>query len=131
MSFLILYILVGLVGFYMYLIEKYDFGRIKVSGKTYFRDIIIFPNEILPNWWRKEGHNLCMEDLEEIIKRKPDILVIGNGYSGVMRVPRDVVEELEKMGIRVIVKNTREAVKEYNRLAQEGKNVAAALHLTC
>ncbi len=115
----------------MNIIEEYDFGRIRVSGKTFFRDLIVFPDEILPNWWRREGHNLCMDDLQAVLERKPEILVIGNGYSGVMRVPKDIIEKIEDMGIRVIVRNTREAVKEYNRLAREGKRVAAALHLTC
>lgn len=115
----------------MNLVEEYKFGRIKVSGREYYSDIIIFPDEILSNWWRKEGHSLCLEDLEEVIKRKPKILIIGNGYSGVMRVPGSVIEELKRMGIEVIVKHTREAVKEYNRLAKAGEKVAAALHLTC
>lgn len=115
----------------MNVVDEYDFGRIKVSGKTYFRDLIIFPDEILPNWWRKEGHNLCIEDLEAVLKRKPEVLVIGNGYSGAMRVPKDVISKLENMGIKVIVKRTKDAVREYNKLVKEGKRVAAALHLTC
>lgn len=114
-----------------YIVEEYSFGRIKISGKTYYSDLIVFPDEVMPNWWRREGHNLCMEDLGEVIKRKPEILVIGNGYSGIMRVPKEVVDRLKDMGIEVIVKNTRDAVNEYNRLAKEGKRVAAALHLTC
>ena len=115
----------------MNLVEDYSFGRIKVSGKTYFRDLIIFPDEILENWWRKEGHNLCIEDLKEVLKRKPEILIIGTGYAGVMKVPREVINELEARGIKVIVKKTKEACEEFNKLVKEGKKVAAALHLTC
>ncbi len=115
----------------MNLVEEYEFGRIKVAGKTYLRDLIVFPDEVIPNWWRKEGHNLCLEDLEEVLKRKPEILIIGNGYSGVMRVSKDLIQKLREQGIEVIVMNTRKAVNEYNKIAKEGKKVAAALHLTC
>ena len=115
----------------MNIVEEYRFGRIKISGKEYHHAVIIFPDEVIPNWWRKEGHNLCIDDLKEVIKRKPEVLIIGNGYSGVMRVPKSVVEELQQMGIKVIVRHTREAVDEYNKLVRAGAKVAAALHLTC
>ena len=121
--------LLGLMA--MNIVEEYSFGRIRIAGREYFRDVIVFPDEVIKDWWRKEGHNLCMEDLREVLKRKPEIIVIGNGYAGVMRVPESVVEKLEGMGIQVIVRRTREAVEIYNRLAKEGKRVAAALHLTC
>ena len=113
------------------LIEEYSFGRIKIGGRVYTRDVIIFPDKVYPNWWRKEGHSLCVEDLEIVLKRKPRVLVIGTGYYGVMRIPSDVVNYLERQGINVIVKDTRRAVEVYNELVGKGEDVAAALHLTC
>ncbi len=118
-------------GAYMNIVEEYSFGRIKVSGKVFSRDLIIFVDEIYPNWWRKEGHSLCVEDLKVLLRKKPDILIIGTGYYGVMKVPQNVIEFLEKQGMRVIVENTQKAVETYNKLVSEGKNVAAAFHLTC
>lgn len=115
----------------MNIIEEYDFGVIKISGRVFHRDVIVFPDEIYANWWRKEGHNLHVEDLEIILKRKPSILIIGTGYSGVMKVPEEVREFLKKQGIDVIVENTQRAVDVYNKLVKENRNVAAALHLTC
>ena len=116
------------------MIEKYDFGVMVIKGTTYTRDLIILPNgEVKSNWWRIEGHNLHLGDLNEILRLRnpPEILVIGTGYSGLMRVPRRVIEELERRGIKVIVENTRNAWKTYNKLLSEGKRVAAAFHLTC
>lgn len=115
----------------MFIIEDYQFGYIKVSGKTYTRDLIVFPDKIITNWWRKEGHNLCMEDLADVLKFKPDILIVGTGYYGVMKVHRDVIEKLEKIGIEVKILKTSDAVRAYNELARQNKRVAAALHLTC
>ena len=113
------------------LIRKYSFGEIIVDNKRYTRDLIVFPDKIKENWWRKEGHYLCLEDLEEVIQYKPEILVIGTGYHGIMRVPDELVGELQKLGIKVIVKKTKDACDEFNRLIAEGKRVVAALHLTC
>ena len=115
----------------MNIIEKYHFGKIKVSGKSYFSDLIILPEEIKRKWWRKEGHSLCMEDLVELEDKDIEILVVGTGSNNMMNVPQNVIQELNEKDIIVIVKRTSEAVDEYNKLVKENKNVAAALHLTC
>ena len=115
----------------MNIIEKYHFGKIKVSGKSYFSDLIIFPDEIKRKWWRKEGHSLCMEDLVELEGKETEILIVGTGSNNMMDVPTEVIQELKKKEITVLVKKTPDAVEEYNKLVKENKNVAAALHLTC
>jgi len=116
------------------LIEKYEFGVMVVNGVTYTRDLIILPNgEVKANWWRIEGHRLHLEDLRAIFEldNLPEVLVIGTGYSGLMRVPVSVVEELKSKGIEVIIERTTNAWKTFNRLVGEGRRVAAAFHLTC
>ncbi len=112
-------------------IEKYDFGEIIINSRKYTKDLIIFPNRVRENWWRKEGHALCIEDLKEVIDYKPEILIIGTGYLGVMRVPEDVVKEVEKMGIKILIEVTKKAVQIFNKETQKGKKVVCALHLTC
>ena len=72
---------------------------------------------------------LHMEDLADVIKEKPDILIIGKGYSGVMTVPDNLIEKLKAMNIDVRTENSSEAVTMFN--AVEGKKKIAALHLTC
>ncbi|UCG04156.1 MAG: Mth938-like domain-containing protein [Candidatus Heimdallarchaeota archaeon] len=115
----------------MQIIEHYSFGDIKINGKSFSNDVIIFPEEVLPSWWRKEGHNLHMEDLHEVINRKPEFFIVGTGYNGVMRVPKNLIVQLEELGIKITVMKSVDAVKEYNKLVKEGKRVAAGLHLTC
>lgn len=112
-------------------IDKYSFGKIIINGVEYARDVIIFPERVRSNWWRREGHRLHIEDLEEVIEYNPEILIIGTGAYGAMKVPESVIKELEKKGIHVIVANTREACDKYNELIEKGKKVVAALHLTC
>ena len=113
------------------MIDSYRFGEITVEGVRYTRDLIILPGGVRPNWWRREGHRLSLEDLEEVLREKPEVLVVGTGYSGLMRVPKELVERLREEGIEVMIQRTGEAWKTYNRLLGEGRRVAAAFHLTC
>jgi hypothetical protein len=115
----------------MQIIEQYSFGKIRISGKSFSQDVIIFPEEVVPSWWRKEGHSLHMEDLEEVVKRKPEILIIGTGYNGIMKVPQALISQLDELGIKTTVMKSTEAVREYNKLVKEKKKVAVGLHLTC
>jgi len=114
------------------MIEKYSFGRIIINGKEYRKDVIITTEGVLPNWWRKKGHRLSIEDLEGRINFDLDVLIIGTGYYGIMKVPNEVIEELKKRGVKeVIVKKTKEACEIFNELLNKGVKVVAALHLTC
>ncbi len=113
------------------MIENYEFGRIVINGKTYREDLIILGSKIIENWWRKEGHSLSIEDLEEVLREKPDILVIGTGYNGLMRIPPETLNYLESKGIKVVSAKTREACRIHNELQGKGKKIATALHLTC
>jgi len=113
------------------MIENYSFGQIFINGKKYNSDLIIFRDHIYGSWWRKEGHNLCIDDIKEITDKKPDILIIGTGYYGLMKVPEELIENIKSFGIeQVIVKKTGDACNEYNKLCKK-KNIVAAFHLTC
>ena len=111
-------------------IEHYSFGKITIDGKPYTSDVIIYPDKVNSSWWRKEGHNLNVEDLNDVIKAKPQVLVIGTGASGLMKVPKETVSHLESKGIKVYIERTEKAVELFNTL-QKDKTVIAALHLTC
>lgn len=112
-------------------IDAYQFGRIVIDGKEYTQDVIIHPDRIEAGWWRRQGHLLHEEDLASLLQQPPEVLVIGNGFAGVMRVPGELVAKLKAQGMDVHVCHTRAAVKLYNQLQGGDKQVAAALHLTC
>lgn len=111
-------------------IEDYSFGRIVIGGKTYTSDVIIYPDRVDPSWWRKEGHRLYIDDLKEVLKAKPDVLVVGTGASGAMVVPKETEEYLKQKGIEVIIERTKIACEAFNKHSGFS-NVIAALHLTC
>lgn len=111
-------------------IEHYSFGRIIINGKTFNSDVIIYPSRIDSSWWRKEGHRLSIKDLDDVIKAQPDILIVGTGAYGAMKVPKETISYLESKGIKVQVDLTKNAVEIFNKLQSERK-VIAAFHLTC
>jgi len=112
-------------------IDNYRFGSITIDGREFIEDVIIFPDHVQASWWRREGHYLHLEDLEAVLDKPPQLLIIGRGFSGAMTVPDELVRELESKGIEVHVGQSREAVALYNRLAPDNPNLVAALHLTC
>ena len=112
------------------MIGSYDFGRITVDGKRYSTDLLVFPDEIKTVWRRKEGHRLQIADLKEVLEAKPEVLVVGTGYSGMMDVPPETRRSIESEGIQLIVQKTAEACQTFNQLI-ESRKVVAALHLTC
>ncbi len=112
-------------------IESYDFGRVVVDGKEYTTDLIIFPERVEDGWWRKQGHRLYVEDIEEVIEERPEVLVVGTGYWGLMRVPDETKRQIEERGIELIIQPTKQAYKTYNKLIRSGREAVAALHLTC
>jgi hypothetical protein len=111
-------------------VEHYSFGNITIDGQTYSSDVIIYPESVDSSWWRKQGHNLQIEDLAGVIKAEPAVVIIGTGYFGLMKVPKETVLDLEAKGIMVYVERTGKAVELFNEL-QKNKTVIAALHLTC
>jgi hypothetical protein len=59
------------------MIEKYSFGKIVVNGVTYTNDIKIIQGRVVPDWWRKKGHSVGIEDVQDILESKTSVLVIG------------------------------------------------------
>jgi len=112
-------------------IESYRFGSIKISGRIYRKDVIIFPDKVFSPWWRESGHSLSVNDMKEVIAYKPDTLIIGTGAYGVMSVPKSTLEVLEEKGIEVIILKTRDAVSAFNEVIEKERDVVACLHLTC
>jgi len=112
-------------------IDSYVFGSITVEGKMYDKDLIIFPDGVKPNWWRREGHFLSKEDIETILEYNPEILVIGKGAYGAMVIPEELKKVLKSKNIDLIDKNTAEASQVFNDCIKNGQNAVGAFHLTC
>ena len=110
---------------------EFSFGRIVVDGQTCNNDIKIVSGRLVSNWWRKSGHTVEIEDVQDVIDSDSTILVIGKGQPGYMRVTESLQEHLEKNDIELIVEQTSDAIQTFSRLMQAGKQVSAGFHVGC
>lgn len=121
-------------------IDSYTFGSMVVDGEAYTADLILLPGRlgstlrsgVRGDWWREKGHSLSTADLDDVLAAKPEVLVVGTGAYGAMKVPQETRRALDEAGIEVVVEKTGDAVERYNALLAEGRRVVAgAFHLTC
>ena len=112
-------------------IDSYSFGVMKIDGKEYRQDLIVFADKVRSNWWRRRGHSLAIEDLHDILEFKPELLIIGTGDSGMMEIPAPTEKALQDAGIEVIAQNTGQACSIFNEQIEKGRKVVGAFHLTC
>ena len=70
------------------------------------------------------------EDLAEVFGEKPEVLVVGTGCYGLMKVLPETESRLRAKGIRLIAEKTGKDFKTYNGLSGSGRAVGA-FHLTC
>ena len=114
------------------MIDSYRFGNIVIDKIVYKNDVIVFPDRVQPEWWRKEGHHLQLEDIRHAIDdSQPRSLVVGTGKFGIMRVSKEVIKYCEDRDIRFYAEATEKAVKIYNRLILTDDKIVGAFHLTC
>ncbi len=116
-------------------IDFISFGKVVVSGQS-FKDILIIEEQVIP---RNKGtlkaiygtsHLIRKEEVETLLKGKPEAIVIGTGFAGMVRVDKDLIKKLEKKGSKVYALNSRDAVNKFNELAGK-KRVNALIHTTC
>jgi len=113
------------------MIMEFSFGRIVVNGQTCNNDIKIVRGKLVADWWRKSGHTVEIEDVQDILDSDSTILVIGKGQPGYMRITDTLREHLEKNNIELIVEKTSDAIQTFNRLMKEGKPVSGGFHVGC
>lgn len=112
------------------MVDSYSFGRIVISGKSYASDLIIYPDRVDPSWWRETGHYLSLVDIRSIFDEDFEVLIVGTGYWGLMKVGEEVIQHAKSLGIEIIIEKTKKAVDEFNRIFDRKKTIAA-FHLTC
>jgi hypothetical protein len=103
--------------------------RVVVEGQPETRDLIVVPGRVVRNWWRRDGHALVLEDLEDVLDELPERLIVGMGASSQMRPDPATLERLSERGIEVECLPTDRAVIRFGEL--DPARTAVALHLTC
>jgi hypothetical protein len=110
-------------------VGDYRFGHPVVDGREETRDVIVLPHRVVSNWWRRDGHSLVLEDLEDVLGELPERLIVGTGASSHMRPDPLMLDHLRACGVHVECLPTDRAVVRFGEL--DPARTAAALHLTC
>ncbi len=112
-------------------IDSYQFGRITIDGHPYANDIIILPdNRVQDGWWRRHGHHLRVEDIENLVEEAPQIIIAGTGAYGRMTIDAAVERLLRSKKIELVAEPTPKAVDVFNQLVGQ-RRIGAGFHLTC
>ena len=113
------------------MITDFSFGRIVANGQTYTNDIKIVRDTLVPDWWRKNGHRVEIEDVQDALDTELEVLVIGKGQPGYMQAAHTLRQHLAERNITLIEAPTARAIETFNRLYKEGKKVCGGFHVGC
>ena len=112
------------------MIDRFEFGAIVIDGQTYNFDVTIFPDGAVEQWQHKDEHVLRPKDADKIISAEPEVVIIGLGTVGNLKVRPKAEKRLQQAGIEVMAYKTNKACETYRELRNQRK-VAAVLHITC
>ncbi|KAJ8368040.1 hypothetical protein SKAU_G00080680 [Synaphobranchus kaupii] len=117
-------------------IASLSWGHMKVKGSSSsYKDCKVWPGGSRTWDWRETGTNhhpgVQPADVEEVLKKGVNTLVIGRGMNEALQVPSATLEYVKKQGVDVKVLQTEKAVQEYNALVGQGVKVGGVFHSTC
>ena len=112
------------------MIGNYTFGKFVIQGKEYKSNVILIGKTAQEARYLP-GHELKLDDFVSLVEYKPEYIIIGTGAYGVVKVPQEIIDFIEKKGIKLIIEKTGQACQTYNALLKEGKKIAAFMHNTC
>ncbi|XP_041732136.1 mth938 domain-containing protein-like [Coregonus clupeaformis] len=111
-------------------------GQMKVKGcSSSYKDCKVWPGESRAWDWSETGTDhqsgVHPADLEEVLQKGVETLVIGRGMSEALQVPSSTVDFVRQRGVELRVLQTEKAVTEYNNLVGQGAKVGGVFHSTC
>ncbi len=110
-------------------INSVTFGEIEINKKTYFSDMVV--------WWdgkleyREKSHNFTISDFLELAEKKPEIIVVGTGINGIVRILAEAEQAAEEKGIEIFKELSPKAAEMFNGFVADKKKAVALIHSTC
>ena len=92
----------------------------------YESSLVVLPDRIVENWNVPTLESLTQDDIGALALLKPELVLLGTGELLRFPDPR-LLASLSAARIGAEIMDTRAACRTYNILAEEGRNVAAAL----
>ena len=117
-------------------IDKVSWGKVKVYGQNYHQVLIVGDRVTERDESRlrrlfKTTHKIGSWEQRQLLSDNPEIILIANGWSGILKVDEEFKKKIEKAGVELGIVLTPKGVEEYNRLVKERKRVTVLIHTTC
>jgi hypothetical protein len=116
-------------------IRDHGWGYVEVEGLGRLRDAKLWPGGGRAWDWNETGteHQPGIQpaDVEELLQHGPEVVVLSRGRQLRLETSPETLTLLTDHDVEVAREETGAAIDEYNRLAAEGRRVAALLHTTC
>lgn len=107
-------------------VRAYEKGRLIINEQIYYKNLIIMPEQLIPDWRPQAIEELTAADFDEMLACKPSMIILGTGERQIFP-PAALYAEATNAGIGVEIMHTPAACRTYNILMSEGRTIAAAL----
>jgi hypothetical protein len=116
-------------------IDKFSFGSAVIGGTKHIRDLILLPDGTIKRrsggFWVIGSHCIKKEEIEQLFASGVEAVIIGVGVLSRARLSDEAKNYAERQSAQTFVLPSRDAVRKWNQLADEGKRAAALIHITC
>ena len=116
-------------------IEHSEFGNITIDGKTYPHDVIISLSGEIRKRRKKlskkkygTSHIISKAEAKSVFENGCDLLIVGAGQEGQVRLSPEASKYLAKKGCSVVLQPTQEAIRRFN---QSTAKKIGLIHVTC
>ena len=114
-----------------------SFGKVKFKDTIYDKDIYVDTNmkahereTFIAEEKFGTSHQICADELLEILTEDCEALVIGTGQQGVAKLTRDAYDLVAKRQLELHICNSPKAISTYNEICNKHKTIAL-IHVTC
>lgn len=96
------------------MIESISMGKLLYNGKVSRSDTIVYADRMDTKWWIKERNCIQMNDLDDVLAAKPELIVFGTGFMMPISMSDEAQAELKGMGIELFIDKSDVAMETYN-----------------
>jgi hypothetical protein len=116
-------------------IDSAAFGSVTINGKKHkdvlvVEGVVVERNVSLLHRLFGTSHRISGDEETQLLRGRPDAIVIGSGQSGVLKVSKTTEQKLRNKS-ELYIEETPAAIKRFNQLTAAGKKVNALVHTTC
>ncbi len=105
------------------MIETVSMGKLLFKGKVSRSDTIVYKDHMNTKWWIKSRTCIEPEDLEEVLKAEPEVVVVGLGFVMPIKISDAAINAMKAKGIEVFVEKAEKAAELYNEYSVKKKTV--------